>query len=49
MSDLVQTGWKPGKEWDDAYEYLAGGAQLLGMLHRRFVVRSAEVEAVASP
>jgi uncharacterized protein YndB with AHSA1/START domain len=35
---LVQTGWKPGKEWDDAYEYLAGGnAQLLGMLHRRFV------------
>jgi uncharacterized protein YndB with AHSA1/START domain len=35
---LVQTGWKEGKEWEDAYEYLAGGnAQLLGMLYRRFV------------
>ena len=34
---LVQTGWKQGKEWDDAFEYLAGGnAQLLGSLHRRF-------------
>ena len=34
---LVQTGWKQGKEWDDAFEYLAGGnAQLLGLLHRRF-------------
>jgi len=28
---LMQTGWKQGKEWDEAYEYLAGGnAQLLG-------------------
>ena len=35
---LVQTGWKDGKEWDDAYEYLAGGnAQLLEALYRRFV------------
>jgi uncharacterized protein YndB with AHSA1/START domain len=35
---LVQTGWKSGKEWDDAYEYLASGnAQLLETLKRRFV------------
>lgn len=35
---LRQTGWKQGKEWDDAYEYLAkGNAQLLDQLHRRFV------------
>ena len=34
---LTQTGWKEGKEWDDAYEYLAqGNAQLMGQLHRRF-------------
>jgi uncharacterized protein YndB with AHSA1/START domain len=34
---LVQTGWKRGQEWDDAYEYLAGGnAQLFGALKRRF-------------
>lgn len=35
---LTQTGWQAGKEWDAAYEYLAAGnAQLLGMLHHRFV------------
>jgi len=34
---LTQTGWKEGKEWDDAYDYLAqGNAQLLGQLYRRF-------------
>ncbi len=34
---LTQTGWKQGKEWDDAYEYLAGGnAQLMGQLYYRF-------------
>jgi uncharacterized protein YndB with AHSA1/START domain len=34
---LKQTGWKQGKEWDEAYEYLAGGnAQLLGQLNYRF-------------
>jgi len=34
---LTQTGWKEGKEWEDAYEYLAqGNAQLMGQLHRRF-------------
>jgi uncharacterized protein YndB with AHSA1/START domain len=34
---LTQTGWKQGKEWDDAYEYLAAGnAQLLNQLLVRF-------------
>jgi uncharacterized protein YndB with AHSA1/START domain len=34
---LLQTGWKKGKEWDDAYEYLAdGNAQLLNQLLYRF-------------
>ena len=34
---LTQTGWLEGKEWDEAYEYLANGnAQLLGQLHYRF-------------
>jgi uncharacterized protein YndB with AHSA1/START domain len=33
---LTQTGWQ-GKEWDDAYEYLASGnAQLLEQLYLRF-------------
>jgi len=35
---LTQTGWQSGTEWDAAYEYLVeGNAQLLAMLHRRFV------------
>ena len=35
---LRQTGWKQGKEWDDAYDYLAkGNAQLLTQLYERFV------------
>jgi uncharacterized protein YndB with AHSA1/START domain len=35
---LAQTGWREGKEWDAAFEYLArGNAQLLELLHRRFV------------
>ena len=35
---LTQTGWRQGKEWDDAYEYLAvGNAQLLEQLYMRFV------------
>jgi uncharacterized protein YndB with AHSA1/START domain len=34
---LVQTGWKDGAEWDEAYEYLArGNAILLRQLHHRF-------------
>jgi len=35
---LTQSGWKTGDEWTQAYEYLlAGNAQLLATLHRRFV------------
>jgi hypothetical protein len=35
---LSQTGWQSGAEWDAAYEYLtAGNAQMLAMLHHRFV------------
>jgi uncharacterized protein YndB with AHSA1/START domain len=35
---LTQTGWKSGEEWTRAYEYLmAGNAQLMAALHRRFV------------
>lgn len=35
---LTQTGWKTGPEWDRAYEYLiAGNAELLATLHRRFL------------
>lgn len=34
---LTQTGWKQGKEWDDAYDYLAmGNAQLMEQLYARF-------------
>jgi uncharacterized protein YndB with AHSA1/START domain len=34
---LTQTGWKSGQEWTHAYEYLvAGNAQLLAILHKRF-------------
>jgi len=34
---LSQFDWKEGKEWDDAYEYLAkGNAQLLVQLRTRF-------------
>ena len=35
---LTQTGWKSGDEWVRAYEYLvAGNAQLMSALHKRFV------------
>ena len=35
---LTQSGWKSGEEWTNAYEYLvAGNAQLLATLHKRFV------------
>jgi uncharacterized protein YndB with AHSA1/START domain len=35
---LTQTGWQSGDEWTRAYEYLvAGNAQLLASLHKRFV------------
>jgi uncharacterized protein YndB with AHSA1/START domain len=45
---LTQTGWKPGKEWDDAYEYLASGnAQLLGQLLYRFTKGPIEWDTTA--
>lgn len=35
---LTQSGWKNGEEWTAAYEYLiAGNAELLATLHKRFV------------
>lgn len=35
---LTQSGWRSGDEWTKAYEYLvAGNAQLMAMLHKRFV------------
>lgn len=35
---LTQSGWKSGAEWTQAYEYLmAGNAQLMATLHKRFV------------
>jgi uncharacterized protein YndB with AHSA1/START domain len=35
---LTQSGWKQGKEWDEAYDYLANGnAQLMQQLRDRFV------------
>src|SRR5580704_14218243 len=47
---LTQTGWKSGAEWDAAYEYLAvGNAQMLAMLHHRFVAGPTDWEkAVAA-
>jgi uncharacterized protein YndB with AHSA1/START domain len=36
---LAQTGWQPGDEWDQAFDYLAtGNAQLLEQLYHRFAV-----------
>ncbi|HEY6234401.1 MAG TPA: SRPBCC domain-containing protein [Candidatus Elarobacter sp.] len=36
---LAQTGWKPGDEWDKAFDDLAtGNAQLLEALYHRFAV-----------
>ena len=35
---LTQSGWRSGEEWTKAYEYLvAGNAQLMATLHKRFV------------
>ncbi|HEV8241378.1 MAG TPA: SRPBCC domain-containing protein [Thermoanaerobaculia bacterium] len=35
---MTQTGWREGRQWDEAYDYLAtGNAQLLVRLHQRFV------------
>ena len=35
---LAQTGWREGKEWSDAFDYLSkGNAVLLNMLRQRFI------------
>jgi hypothetical protein len=47
---LSQTGWQRGAEWDAAYEYLvAGNAQLLGMLHHRFVAGPTDWQKMMAP
>ncbi len=47
---LSQTGWQQGKEWDDAYEYLAAGnAEILGMLHHRYVAGPTDWEKMTPP
>lgn len=46
---LTQAGWKTGDEWDRAYEYLiAGNAELMSALHRRFAVRPIDRAKVAA-
>jgi uncharacterized protein YndB with AHSA1/START domain len=47
---LSQTGWQRGTEWDAAYEYLAAGnAEMLGMLHHRFVAGPADWQRMMAP
>ncbi len=47
---LTQTGWKPGDEWDKAYEYLAdGNKQLLETLQQRFVTGPIDWAKVFGP
>jgi uncharacterized protein YndB with AHSA1/START domain len=47
---LSQTGWQHGAEWDAAYEYLvAGNAQMLGMLHHRFVAGPTDWQKMMAP
>ena len=47
---LSQTGWQQGKEWDDAYEYLAAGnAEILSMLHHRYVAGPANWGKMTPP
>lgn len=46
---LTQSGWQPGTEWNRAYEYLvAGNAQLMAMLHRRFLTGPIDWEKLMS-
>lgn len=46
---LTQSGWKSGDEWTQAYEYLvAGNAQLMASLHKRFVSGPTEWSKVFS-
>jgi uncharacterized protein YndB with AHSA1/START domain len=47
---LSQTGWQRGAEWDAAYEYLASGnAEILGMLHHRFVAGPTDWQKMMAP
>ena len=47
---LSQTGWQSGPEWDAAYEYLvAGNAQILAMLHHRFVAGPTDWQKAMAP
>jgi uncharacterized protein YndB with AHSA1/START domain len=47
---LSQTGWQRGAEWDAAYEYLAAGnAEMLGMLHHRFVAGPTDWKKMMEP
>ncbi len=47
---LSQTGWQRGAEWDAAYEYLAeGNAEMLGMLHHRFVAGPTDWQKMMAP
>jgi uncharacterized protein YndB with AHSA1/START domain len=47
---LSQTGWQRGAEWDAAYEYLASGnAEMLGMLHHRFVAGPTDWQKMMAP
>ncbi|SPE19316.1 Activator of Hsp90 ATPase 1 family protein [Candidatus Sulfotelmatomonas gaucii] len=50
MVRLTQTGWKTGKEWDRAYEYLvAGNAELLSTLYHRFAEGPIDWRRLAAP
>ncbi len=50
LVSLTQTGWKSGPEWDAAYEYLvAGNAQVLAMLHHRFVAGPTDWQKAMAP
>jgi hypothetical protein len=50
MVRLTQTGWKTGKEWDRAYEYLvAGNAELLSTLYHRFAEGPIDWGKLAAP
>jgi uncharacterized protein YndB with AHSA1/START domain len=47
---LSQIGWQTGREWDEAFAYLAqGNAQLLNSLHHRFAAGPVDWQAVLSP
>jgi len=44
---LAQIGWQSGREWDDAFAYLAdGNAQLLNSLHHRFAAGPVNWQAI---